>query len=315
MSLTDVLSILDEQARESGTSISNMFGSAEAGKAANVLWGNAQKVDKAINQMNNSAGAAQIAFEKMSDTSEFVDQKWQNALENLKISIGNAQPSLDGLMEKGTEIVNMLSDFVDDHPAVVSAFEGMALALGIFTVAMGAYSAATLIAKKATDILTAAMAPNPIFLVATALAAVVTGVTVFVSSLGEAEEAQEKLTGSSLKLSNEIERQKQVVESLKEEYGTNNDKTLEAQARLNELQAECRKAAVDAITEYLQTLVLESDEGTGIVIRISLVGAMIAKLGEVLDYENLTLNGSQSNVTVDGSEVPVLGEVNVIAAD
>lgn len=77
----------------------------------------------------------------------------------------------------------------------------------------------------------------------------------------------------------------------------------------------CRKAAVDAITEYLQTLVLESDEETGIVIRISLVGAMIAKLGEVLDYENLTLNGVQSNITVDGAEVPVLREVNVIVAD
>lgn len=155
------------------------------------------------------------------------------------------------------ETYGMLSDFVDDHPAVVSAFEGMALALGIFTVAMGAYSAATLIAKKATDILTAAMAPNPIFLVATALAAVVTGVTVFVSSLGEAEEAQEKLTGSSLKLSNEIERQKQVVESLKEEYGTNNDKTLEAQARLNELQAEydeTKKTVEDFESQIRQTI-------------------------------------------------------------
>ena len=41
-SLTDVLSILDEQAYASGTSISNMFSSAEAGKAANVLWDNAE---------------------------------------------------------------------------------------------------------------------------------------------------------------------------------------------------------------------------------------------------------------------------------
>lgn len=257
MSLTDVLAVLDERARESGTSISNMFGSAEAGKAANVLWGNAQKVDKAINQMNNSAGAAQTAFEKMSDTSEFIEQKWQNSLENLKISIGNAQPSLDGLMEKGTEIVNMLSDFVDHHPAVVSAIEGMALALGIFTVAMGAYSASALIAQKATELLTSAMAPNPIFLVATALAAVVTGIAVFVSSLQEAEEAEEQLTGTSLKLSNEIERQTQVVESLKEEYGTNNEKTLEAKAYLDELQAEydeTRKTVEDFESQIRQTI-------------------------------------------------------------
>ena len=45
-SLTDVLSILDEQAYESGTSISNMFSSAEAGKAANVLWGQCGKAEQ-----------------------------------------------------------------------------------------------------------------------------------------------------------------------------------------------------------------------------------------------------------------------------
>ncbi|MEZ3491585.1 MAG: baseplate J/gp47 family protein [Lachnospiraceae bacterium] len=77
----------------------------------------------------------------------------------------------------------------------------------------------------------------------------------------------------------------------------------------------CRKAAVEAITDYLQTLVLDSDEGMGIIIRISLVGAMIAKLEEVLDYENLTLNGAQSNITVDSADVPVLEGVTVIAAD
>lgn len=53
----------------------------------------------------------------------------------------------------------------------------------------------------------------------------------------------------------------------------------------------------------------------GIIIRISLVGAMIAKLEEVLDYENLTLNGVQSNITVDSADVPVLEGVTVIAAD
>ncbi len=42
---------------------------------------------------------------------------------------------------------------------------------------------------------------------------------------------------------------------------------------------------------------------------------MIAKLEEVLDYENLTLNGAHSNVIVDSADVPVLEEVTVIAAD
>lgn len=77
----------------------------------------------------------------------------------------------------------------------------------------------------------------------------------------------------------------------------------------------CRQAAADAITDYLQTLVLDSDEGTEIIIRISLVGALIASLEEVLDYENLTLNDGQSNITIDSADVPVLGEVSVNAAN
>ena len=60
-SLTDVLSILDEQAYASGTSISNMFSSAEAGKAANVLWDNADKLNDAVEQMGISAGATESA--------------------------------------------------------------------------------------------------------------------------------------------------------------------------------------------------------------------------------------------------------------
>lgn len=243
MSLTDVLSILDEQARKSGTSISNMFGSAEAGKAANVLWGNAQKVDKAIEQMGNSAGAANKAFEQMASTGEYVDQKFQNSLDNLKIAIGNAQPSLDGLMEKGTEIINKLTEFVENNPEVVQAIEGAAVALGIFTVAMGAHTAATLIAEKATRIFNAALAPNPIFLVASAIAAVVAGIAVFVSSTADAKDAEDNLTGSSLRLSSEIERQEKVVDELKETYGSHNEKTLEAQARLNDLRAEYEETA------------------------------------------------------------------------
>ena len=68
-SLTDVLSILDEQAYISGTTIGNMFGSAEAGKAATVLWDNAKKLDEAVEQMGNSAGATDEAFAKLDTTS------------------------------------------------------------------------------------------------------------------------------------------------------------------------------------------------------------------------------------------------------
>jgi TP901 family phage tail tape measure protein len=148
-----------------------MFSSAEAGKAANVLWGNATKLDSAIEQMGDSAGAANEAFEKMGSTGEYVEQKWENSLNNLKIAIGNAEPSLDGLMTKGTEIVNSLSAFIEENPEAVAAVSGITVAVGAFTAAMVAHSAATLVAEKATLALTAALDTNPVFLAVTAVAA------------------------------------------------------------------------------------------------------------------------------------------------
>ena len=249
MGLTDVLEILNQQALESGTSISNMFGSAEAGKAANVLYGNAAKVDNAIKQMGSSAGAAQKAFEQMSDTGEFVDQKFQNSIENLKIAIGNAQPSLDGLMEKGTEIINKLAEFVDQNPVVVEAIASMAVGLGAFTVAMTAYTAGTLIAEKATIALTAAMDANPIFLVASAITALVAGIVVFESTMNDTSDA---LTA----LNDRINDQQEVVDSLSETYGYNNEKTVEARDKLIELQAqyELTKSSVDNYVQSIQKI-------------------------------------------------------------
>lgn len=77
---------------------------------------------------------------------------------------------------------------------------------------------------------------------------------------------------------------------------------------------ECRMAATVAITEYFRDLVLETDEGTEIIVRVSTVGAMISDLSEVLDYSDLTLNGKASNVRVGRTDVPVLREVVVDAA-
>lgn len=236
--LTDVLSILDEQAYVTGTSISNMFGSAEAGKAANVLWSNAEKVDNAVAQMGDSAGAANSAFEKMSATGEFVEKKWDNALENLKISIGDAQPSLDGLMSKGTDIINKVSEFVSKNPQLVGAIEGAALALGVFTAVVTAYTVAVKLAKTAQDLLAASMPTNPIFLTVTAIAALTAGVIAFVSTCDDAESSQQRLTSASQDLSDEIARQEDRVAALAVRFGETDERTLEAKARLGELKAE-----------------------------------------------------------------------------
>lgn len=108
--LTDVLSILDEQAAESGTSIANMFGSAEAGKAANVLWDNATKLNDAVESMENSAGATSAAFGKLDTTS----QKTRITLNQVKNTAtemgGMILEMLAPALEKVSGFVSMLKE-------------------------------------------------------------------------------------------------------------------------------------------------------------------------------------------------------------
>lgn len=112
-SLTDVLSILDEQAAESGTSIANMFGSAEAGKAANVLWDNASKVNDAVEQMGNSSGATETAFGKL-ETKSYTIEKSVNQLKNSATGLGETMMEMAGpIIEKVAKKIQEVTEWLN----------------------------------------------------------------------------------------------------------------------------------------------------------------------------------------------------------
>ncbi len=74
------------------------------------------------------------------------------------------------------------------------------------------------------------------------------------------------------------------------------------------------EAVEEAVTRYLQTLVTETDEGEQVIVRISAVGGILSGLTKSLvDYSGLTLNGGMENISMDNTQVPVLGEVTVNA--
>lgn len=68
-------------------------------------------------------------------------------------------------------------------------------------------------------------------------------------------------------------------------------------------------AATEAITEYLKELALGTSDDNQEIVRISQVGSLLTGLEEILDYEQLQLNGSASNLTVDSDSVAVLSGV------
>ncbi len=86
-SLSDVLTILQDEAARTGVSLGDMFGSQEAGKAANTLAANLDDLTSSIRAMGNSTGAAESAYSTMMGT--FNEQlnifknNWDLVMENI----------------------------------------------------------------------------------------------------------------------------------------------------------------------------------------------------------------------------------------
>lgn len=132
--LSDVLSILDEQAAESGTTISNMFGSAEAGKAAAVLWDNAEKLNDAVDAMGSSAGATESAYGKLNTTSFEVD-KTVNELKVTLIEIGDVlkqelMPVFDQVVKKIKDLTGYISKMSVEEKQQMIKIAGIVAAIG-----------------------------------------------------------------------------------------------------------------------------------------------------------------------------------------
>lgn len=99
-SLTDVLKILADSASASGLTINDLFGSAEAGKGANILLNNVQDVNAAVAAMGDSAGATESAYSKVMDTLSEKMAKLKNNWELVKESLGTVVlPAVSGVVD------------------------------------------------------------------------------------------------------------------------------------------------------------------------------------------------------------------------
>ncbi len=106
--VTDVLSLMSAEAAKSGKSLSDMFSSSEASKAANSLLSDMEGFKSNIEAMANSTGAAASAADTMMDTTAEKVQVAKNQIDNLTTSI--AQSLLPVIGEAAEEISEALDN-------------------------------------------------------------------------------------------------------------------------------------------------------------------------------------------------------------
>lgn len=130
-SLADVLNILQTEADKSGKTLTDMFGSAEAGDAALTLMANGvEGFNSEVSAMVDSTGAAQAAYEKMMDTTQAKIDKAKTALSNLAIVLGNTfLPYVKTAAEKLSGLVTKFSEWAQENPELLSTIVKVAAAL------------------------------------------------------------------------------------------------------------------------------------------------------------------------------------------
>lgn len=179
-SLGDVLQILADSVDGDTTAFNNMWSSSEAGVGMlSILNSGTSKYNSLVQAMEGSTGAAAAAFEKMSETGEFAQQRFQNTTKNLKIAIGDElAPVLMELQQSGADAMEWATEFVKEHPEVVAAVTALAAALAVLAAAL----VGLLVVQQVTTAFTkfsAALLANPVGAVAVALTALTAAAVAF----------------------------------------------------------------------------------------------------------------------------------------
>lgn len=182
MSLSDVLKIISDAATENNKSFGDMWSSSEAGKAGMILLGDsAENFNGVLEQMQNSAGATNTAFEKL-DTNSAKIKKSTNELRNDAIDFGTTlmeelAPIIENIAEKISEFTEWFNGLSESEKQTIIQIGLIVAAIGPLLVVLGTVvsSGAKIIGEipviaKGISGLFGIIAANPVLAVITAIA-------------------------------------------------------------------------------------------------------------------------------------------------
>jgi TP901 family phage tail tape measure protein len=265
-SLADVLDIIYESAGRDGEAMMNLWGSAEAGKAANAIINQGlDTFNSNLEKLANSTGTTQAAYEAMTDTTAYSTERMENSFNNLSIAIGDdLNPVISRFQNGIADVTDGFTELVNEHPAIAAVLTGVAVGVGAVTLAITAYIAVTKVAAVASAALGATMtaALGPIMLVVGAIAAVTAAVIYMANAEDEAEKAQASLTASSQEMADELENLQEQYDALAEAGEADTVEAYHLKNQIDELSEafENNKQTIGDLIAYNEQLKTTLDE-------------------------------------------------------
>lgn len=239
-SLGDVMAMLGDAVDGDSTAFNALWSSTEAGIGALSLFNaGADKYNSVLDSMRTSAGATEKAYSTMADTTDKSKQRMENSFNNLKISVGDVlNPALTQVYEGFTSVFAGMSDFVDEHPAVVAAISAIAVGVGGFTGALAAYNISTTAAKFVTEAFTATLAANPFVLAAAGIVAVTAAAVTLTGVLITQSDEYEGMTATCRDQYDELQNLNDQYNAACEQYGENSEAANSLRYQLDQLNDE-----------------------------------------------------------------------------
>ena len=264
--LADVLDIVYESAGRDGEAMMNLWGSAEAGKAANAIINQGlDTFNSNLEKLANSAGTTQAAYEAMTNTTAFSTERMENSFNNLSIAIGDdLNPVISQFQNGIADVTDGFTKLINEHPAITAVLTGTVVGVGAVTLAITAYIAVTKIAAVASAALgtTMTVALGPIMLVVAAIAAVTAAVIYMANAEDEAEKAQASLTASSQEMADELENLQEQYDALAEAGAADTVEAYQLKNQIDELSEafENNKQTIGDLIEHGEQLKTTLDE-------------------------------------------------------
>lgn len=278
-SLGDVLNVLLQSVDGNSEALMGLWGSAEAGKAANAIVSQSiEDFNVVLGQMNQEiAGATNTtasAYETMTSTSEFIDRRLNNSVTNLAIAYGDSlAPALDTIKSAGADVIEWLTGLIESSPAAAAAVAGLSTGVVILAGGLAALMIIEKVKKafKSFDILLSA---SPIMLAVAGVAALAVGIA-SLSSATEEENTYLKSFNENLdNLKGGMERSVAATDVAVNQVQSYVD-------RLNELETTGLKTT-EQQAEYHEILVKLTET--------------IPELASIIDLETDSINGGTAAV-------------------
>ncbi len=293
-SLGDVISLLGESVDGNTGAFNELWSSSEAGIGALSLLGTgAEEFNRVLAKMENSAGATETAFKKMTDSTEYAEKRMENAIENLKIAIGNTlNPALKDMYNGGADAFEWATDFVREHPEVVKGIAIVAAGVGALTVAVVGLTAAVAAFNAIME------ATNPIILaISTALGVLAAGYAAISEATAHRETELEKEIAKTKELA---AAQRECMDSMLDEAESNSKNIQQVRELALAIDQMNKKenlsagekselaAQVSILNELMPELNLAINEQTGYLEDSTGAFAEYAReLANVREYENI----------------------------